>query len=515
VPSVPASTQAPFQEVVPILEFRGITKRFGGTLAVDDVHLEVRPGEILALLGENGAGKSTLIKILAGVHAPDAGQMKVKGEPYAPGGGGGSIAFIHQDLGLIDWMTVAENIALAQGFPRRFGLIDWPAVQERAACSLARVATGIHPEQRVQDLTRTEKSLVAIARALDVQADLLVLDEPTASLPKDEVEILFQALRGLRQRGVAMIYVSHRLDEVYAIADRLAVLRDGRLVAVQEAAATHPGELVRLIIGRPPEAVFVRPPRQAGEAVLQLQGVVVEEVGPLDFTLEAGEIVGLVGLRGAGHEVVGRVLFGLLPLDRGAIRLRGASAHLAAPPGAIRHGICFVAGDRNADSIAPGLSVRENMFLNPRASGRGLLAWRAPAEEAEETVQLGDGVGLQPNDPAAPIETLSGGNQQKVVMARWMRIGGSVLALEDPTAGVDVGAKAEIYRLLADAVGRGLAVLLIATDFEEVAEICHRALVFRGGRIVAELSGASLSHEQLVHTASLPGDPHREGARVH
>ena len=515
MPSVSASTQAPSQEVVPILEFRGITKRFGGTLAVDDVHLEVRPGEILALLGENGAGKSTLIKILAGVHAPDAGEMRVRGEAYAPGRGGGSIAFIHQDLGLIDWMTVAENIALAQGFPRRFGLIDWRAVEQRAEHSLARVAAGIHPEQRVQDLTRTEKSLVAIARALDVQADLLVLDEPTASLPKDEVEILFQALRGLRARGVAMIYVSHRLDEVYAIADRLAVLRDGRLVAVRETAATDPGELVRLIIGRPPEAVFVRPPRQAGEAVLQLQGVVVEEVGPLDLTLEAGEILGLVGLRGAGHEAVGRVLFGLLPPDRGAIRLRGTSPDLDAPPDAIRHGICFVAGDRNADSIAPGLCVRENMFLNPRASGRGLLAWRAPAEEAEETVQLGDGVGLQPNDPAAPIETLSGGNQQKVVMARWMRIGGSVLALEDPTAGVDVGAKAEIYRLLADAVGRGLAVLLIATDFEEVAEICHRALVFRNGRIVAELKGASLTHEQLVHAASLAGDSHQKGARVH
>jgi ribose transport system ATP-binding protein len=509
VPSVPASTQAPLQELGRVLEFRGITKRFGGTLAVDDVHVDVRAGEILALLGENGAGKSTLIKVLAGVHAADAGQMRLREAPYHPHGDSGSIAFIHQDLGLIDWMTVAENIALAQGFPRRFGLIDWEAVQERAERSLARVATGIHPEQRVQDLTRTEKSLVAIARALDVQADVLVLDEPTASLPQDEVAILFDALRGLKGRGVAMIYVSHRLDEVYAIADRLAVLRDGRLVAIRDTAATDPDELVRLIIGRPPEAVFVRPTRRAGEPLLQLEDVVVEEVGPLDFTLEAGEIVGLVGLRGAGHETVGRALFGLLPLDRGTIRLRGANPALAAPPGAIRHGICFVAGDRNADSIAPGLSVRENMFLNPRASGRGFLAWRAPAEEAAETMRLGDGVGLQPNDPAAPIETLSGGNQQKVVLARWMRIGGSVLALEDPTAGVDVGAKAEIYRLLADAVARGQAVLLIATDFEEVAEICHRALVFRGGRIVAELCGASLSHERLVHTASLAGDLHR------
>jgi ribose transport system ATP-binding protein len=499
----------------PILEFRGMTKRFGGTLALDDVHLDVRAGEILALLGENGAGKSTLIKILAGVHAPDAGTMRLRGRPYDPRAERAAIAFIHQDLGLIDWMTVAENIALAQGFPRRFGLIDWGAVEARARRSLARVAQGIHPEQRVQDLSRTEKSLVAIARALEMEADLLVLDEPTASLPLDEVEILFEALRGLRDRGVAMIYVSHRLDEVYAIADRLAVLRDGRLVAVQATAATEPGELVRLIIGRPPEAVFVRPPRRGGDALLRFEGVEIENVGPLDLTLERGEIVGLVGLRGAGHETVGRALFGLLPVDRGAIRLHGGALGLDAPPAAIRQGICYVAADRNADSIGQGLSVRENMFLNPRATGRGLFGWRSPTDEAEETIRLGEGVGLQPNDPAAPIETLSGGNQQKVVMARWMRIGGAVLALEDPTAGVDVGAKAEIYRLLADAVGGGLAVLLIATDFEEVAEICHRALVFRDGRIVAELSGASLTHEQIVHAASLAGGAQRASADVH
>jgi ribose transport system ATP-binding protein len=226
-------------------------------------------------------------------------------------------------------------------------------------------------------------------------------------------------------------------------------------------------------------------------------------VGPLDVTIEAGEIVGLAGLRGAGQEAVGRLLYGLLPLDRGAIRLAGERLDLKSPHEAIGRGICFVAGDRNADSIALGLSVRENMFLNPGASGRSPLAWRAPADEAEETVRLGEGVDLQPNDPTAPIETLSGGNQQKMVMARWMRVGGRILALEDPTAGVDVGAKAEIYRLLADAVRRGLAVILISTDLEEVAHICHRALVFRDGRIIGALQGADLTMERLIHVASL------------
>jgi ribose transport system ATP-binding protein len=491
-----------------ILSFHGMTKRFGGTLAVDRIDLDLYPGEILALLGENGAGKSTLIKMLAGVYTPDAGQIRRNGRPY-DAGKDTSIAFIHQDLGLIEWMTVAENIAMAQGFAKRLGLIDWQAVDRRARESLALVADGIQPEQRVQELSRTEKSLVAIARALGARAEVLVLDEPTASLPQDEVETLFAVLRSLKGRGVAMIYVSHRLDEVYAIADRLAVLRDGRLVAVQETAATAPGDLVRLIIGRPPEAVFVRPPRQAGEALLRFTGVVAEGVGPLDLAIEAGEIVGLAGLRGAGQEAVGRLLYGLLPLERGAIRLAGERLDLASPHEAIGRGICFVAGDRNADSIAPGLSLRENMFLNPGAAGRGPLAWRAPADEAEETCRLGARVALQPNDPAAPIETLSGGNQQKLVMARWLRIGGRVLALEDPTAGVDVGAKAEIYRLLADAVGHGLAVLLISTDLEEVAAICHRALVFRAGRIVRELQADRLSLEQLIHVASLTPDAER------
>jgi ribose transport system ATP-binding protein len=504
-----AESRAPDNNRQAILSFHGMTKRFGGTLAVDGIDLALYPGEILAMLGENGAGKSTLIKMLAGVYTPDAGQMRRNGEPYDPRKDT-SIAFIHQDLGLIEWMTVAENIAMAQGFPRRLGLIDWNALERRAQKSLSLVAEGIEPGQRVQDLSRTEKSLVAIARALGASADVLVLDEPTASLPQDEVETLFAVLRSLKARGVAMIYVSHRLDEVYAIADRLAVLRDGRLVAVQETAATTPGDLVRLIIGRPPEAVFVRPERQEGEALLRLDGVVAEGVGPLDLAIEAGEIVGLAGLRGAGQEAVGRLLYGLLPLDRGAIRLDSERLDLASPHDAIGRGICFVAGDRNADSIAPGLSVRENMFLNPGASGRGPLAWRAPADEAEETLRLGARVDLQPNDPTAPIETLSGGNQQKMVMARWMRIGGRVLALEDPTAGVDVGAKAEIYRLLADAVGRGLAVILISTDLEEVAHICHRALVFRDGRIIGALQGADLTMERLIHVASLT--PEADGA---
>lgn len=486
----------------PILSFDGVTKRFGGTLAVDDVSLDLFSGEILALLGENGAGKSTLIKMLAGVHVPDGGAIRVQGAALS-GAPKGSVSFIHQDLGLIEWMTVAENIALAQGYPRGAGLIDWKTVEERARRSLAMVAPDIDPNERVQSLTRTDKSLVAIARALGIDANVLVLDEPTASLPEDEVKILFKALRGLKSSGVAMIYVSHRLDEIYDISDRLAVLRDGKLVGVRDTGETEPGELIRMIIGRPPESVFVRPPKPDVAPLLAADGVELAEVGPLDFEIHKGEIAALVGLRGAGQEDVGRALFGLLPIEAGKFELNGTPLDIGAPPEAIESGICYVAGDRTADSIAHSLTVRENMFMNPQALGRRLFGWRKPEDEVAETVTLGADVGLVPNDPLAPIETLSGGNQQKVVIARWLRIGGSVLVLEDPTAGVDVGAKAEIYRLLAEAVAEGKAVVLISTDFEEVAAICHRAFVFRAGRIAAEMDETALSVESLVHAASL------------
>jgi ribose transport system ATP-binding protein len=490
----------------PVLSLRGLGKQFGGTVAVRDFDLDLFPGEILALLGQNGAGKSTVIKILAGVHVPDAGEVHLQGRPFDPVLDKGAISFIHQDLGLIEWMTVAENMALSQGFRRRRGLIDWRGLTESAKATLSSIAPDIDPESRIQDLSRTEKSLVAIARAVGVKARVLVLDEPTASLPQDEVERLFDVLRSLKSSGVAMIYVSHRLDEIYAISDRMVVLRDGSLVDSRSTTGADPEQLVRAIIGRPPDSLFVRPPPPQPVPALEIENLTTDEAGPLTMAVSRGEIVGLAGLRGAGQEVVGRVLIGALPKLIGEIRLEGNIVNLTAPPAAIRRGIGFVAADRIAESVAQGLSVRENMFINPRATGRSMFGWRNPGAEAEEAVMLGRRVGLSPNNPAAPIETLSGGNQQKVVMARWMRIGGKVLVLEDPTAGVDVGAKAEIYRLLVEAVRQGLSVILISTDFEEVAAICHRALVFRSGRIVAELEGEELEPGNLLAAASLtPG----------
>lgn len=487
------------------LFFDGIQKHFGGTYAVRDVSLAVDRGEIVALLGENGAGKSTLIKILGGIHKPDAGRVLINGEPYEhrPGGFGQhqAVAFIHQDLGMIEWMTVAENMSLALGFKKRFGLIDWQDAEAFAAEALLKVGCDFCPSTRVQDLSRTEKSLVAIARALAVDSDFLVLDEPTASLPADEVARLFEALRPLRDAGVGMIYVSHRLDEIFQIADRVAVLRDGELVGVRAIQHTNAEELVHMIVGRKTRQV-TKLTETPGAPVLSVKGLATRVAGRVDFTLHRNEIVGLVGLRGAGHETIARALYGLEPHE-GEIELTGVGApDLRSPKTALDSGIGLVARDRTEESVAMPLTLRENTFLNPAAVGRSLFSFMSPDKEAREAERIGREVALSPNDQTLAIEALSGGNQQKVVIARWLATKRKLLICEDPTAGVDVGAKAEIYDLLNKALREGVGILLVSTDFEEVATICQRAIVFSQGAIVGELSGAKLSTENLIQAAS-------------
>ncbi len=486
------------------LLFDDVEKHFGGTYALKGVSLKINRGEIVALLGENGAGKSTLIKVLGGIHAADAGGVFVDGKPYRHVAGNSgtrqAVAFIHQDLGLIEWMSVAENIAMAIGYPRRGRRIDWAATERQAEEALKTVGADFAPTARVASLSRTEKSLVAIARALAVECDFLVLDEPTASLPADEVEKLFAALRPLKAKGVGMIYVSHRLDEIFRISDRVAVLRDGKMVGLRETALTDPAELVTLIVGRKARA-FERPAVGSGTQVLSLRDFATDVAGPIDLSVECGEVVGLVGLRGAGHEDIGRALYGLAR-HSGDVRLDGAAVDLSSPRAAMAAGIGLVARDRVVESIAPGLSIRENAFLNPVATGRPMLKLRTPRAEEREALELGRRVGLSPNDPTLAIEALSGGNQQKVVFARWLGSDRRFLIAEDPTAGVDVGAKAEIYNLLFEALGSGMGVLVVSTDFEEVANICHRAVVFSRGRVVDELSGTQLSTEALIAAAS-------------
>jgi ribose transport system ATP-binding protein len=486
------------------LFFHKISKSFGGTQALNNVTMNVERGEIVALLGENGAGKSTLIKILGGIHQADSGSVVIDLTPYRHTPGNTqvrqAVAFIHQDLGLIEWMSIAENMALAQGYHRSAGLINWKACEQRTAAALARIGCHFSPSMRVSRLTRAEKSLVAIARALSVDCDFLVLDEPTASLPSDDVDTLFRVLRQLRSEGVGMIYVSHRLDEIFQISDRVVVLRDGETVGVRAVAHTSPEELVDLIVGKKPKTFDKLVPGEA-KTLLSIQNLYTAQTGPITLDVQHGEILGLVGLRGAGQEDIGRVLFGIEPYD-GEIFLDQQPFRPTSPQDAMHKGIGLIPRDRVVESVATSLSIRENLFLNPAALGRGLFSFLSRRRERLNALETGIDVGLRPNDPELPIDALSGGNQQKVIVGRWLTNNNRLLIAEDPTAGVDVGAKAEIYTLLSEMVTSGIPVIVISTDFEEVATICNRAIVFNRGLCVDELKGKQLTTEALVQSAS-------------
>jgi ribose transport system ATP-binding protein len=506
--TVPAqqNSVAPFLPIpsgAPLLRFEGVTKQFGGTLAVDDLTLEVHPREVLALLGQNGAGKSTVIKMLAGVYAPTAGRILFHGKPLEQFGGKPPIAFIHQDLGLIEWMTVAENLSLGIGFPKRGGLIRWNEATKRAEEALERVGGGIKPGTRISKLTRTERSLVAIARALAQDAELLVLDEPTSSLPSADVERLFAVLRGLRERGVGMIYVSHRLDEIFRISDRVAVMRDGRLVGACQTSDTNPEALVTMIVGHKIADAYPKAdaPSQTKPA-LEVIGLRAATNEAASFHIRPGEMLGLTGLKGAGQVAVGRALFGLEQQLAGRVWLGGREVDLSTPLKAMNERVGFVSSNRTTESLGMHLSVRENFFINPSTRGLSLFQRIRPRLERLEAVRWVKRYNVRPPDAEQPVDTLSGGNQQKVVMGRWLEFGAKLLILEEPTLGVDVGSKSEIYGFLIEALERGAAVLLVSTDLEEIANTCHRALVFNRGRINAELEGDRLTVPELIHAAA-------------
>lgn len=487
------------------LRFDRITKCFGGTQALDDVSIEIGPGEVVALLGANGSGKSTLIKILGGVHHADFGRITLDEQPYqyhsARFGEKHAVAFIHQDLGLIDWMSVAENIALSAGFARRGGLIHWKSVRKFAVDALDRLNCDIDPDSRVQDLGRAEKSLVAIARALAVDCRFLVLDEPTASLPAEEVEPLLAMLRHLKERGVGVIFISHRLSDVFEVADRAVILQDGRLVADRQIGETDSQQLVQDIVGRAAQHPNRRSARRKGPVLATVRDYFTTSSGPLSFDIAAGELLGLVGLRGAGHEGVARSMFGLEP-NSGEITVDGSPHDIANPQQAMNAGIGLVARDRLREAIAPGMNLRENIFLNPLLHGHACWKPMGRSTETAKARSVGQLVMLSPNDPDFSVEALSGGNQQKLALGRWLESGRRLLLCEDPTAGIDIGAKAEIHKLLNETAARMNSLLIVSNDFEEVANLCHRALVFVDGRIAEEIEGDSLTCAALITAAT-------------
>ena len=490
----------------PILEISGLTKRFAATLALDSVNLTVGAGEIHALVGENGAGKSTLIKILAGVYPPDAGEIKLVGEVVSPHRIHLPLSFVHQDLGLVDGLSVGENVALVAGFPRKRGMIDWSLVWRRAQEIYAAMEVE-PPDVRapVGALSAAARAILGIVRALSRQAQVVVLDEPTAALPQPDAEHLFGVLRRLRRSGRSVIYVSHRLGELFGLADRVTVLRDGRRVRSVAMSEITPRELVQDMLGRPIETLHpTHFASSEARAVLEVAGLRCERTGPVDFRVGAGEIVGLVGLRGAGHEAIGRAIFGAIRPHGGDIRLDGAMLpRKDGVPERVARGIALLPVDRGRESALSGLSVQENLLPNPGIVGGS--AWRmvARGQEHRKTAEVLGALDVRPRNPTALIDWLSGGNQQKVFVARWLQSRARLLVMEEPTAGIDVGAKFTIHRLLGEAARGGAAILVVSSDFEEVVTLCDRVLVISRGCITGELRGPVLTVDNLVARASL------------
>ncbi len=466
------------------------------------------------MVGENGAGKSTLIKILAGIHKPDSGEIRLHGEPVQPFLHPPPIAFVHQDLGLVDELSVGENVALVAGFPRRHGLIDWGRVWTSAREIYAALnIEAPNPKATVESLGAAGRALLGIVRALARPSEIIVLDEPTASLPEPDARHLFSVLRTLRGSGRSIIYVSHRLNELFGLADQVSVLRDGRHVRTAPIDAVTPRGLVQDMLGREIDlSGTAHAARSQSQPLLEVADLRIEGHGPISFRIAPGEVVGLVGLRGAGQALIGRAIFGAAQPETGEIRLDGAPL----PPGEgiaarIARGVALLPGDRGRESAFSGMSLRENILPNPRIIGAPAWRFVSPSRERQRVATQLDRFDVRPPDPNALIDWLSGGNQQKVFVGRWLQSKARVLVMEEPTVGVDVGAKFAIHGLLRQAAEAGAGVLVVSSDFEEVASLCDRALVVARGRIVAALEGADLGMDNLIARASLGGQ-HAPGA---
>ncbi|GGP77407.1 sugar ABC transporter ATP-binding protein [Saccharothrix coeruleofusca] len=497
----------------PVVDIRGISVEFPGVKALQEVDFRLFPGEVHALMGENGAGKSTLIKALTGVHRPVAGEVLLGGERVAFAGPAqaqdAGISTVYQEVALCANLTVAENILLGRE-PRRFGAINGRAMRARAAELLARIGLRVDPRSTLASHPIAIRQLVAIARAVAIDARVLVLDEPTSSLDADEVAELFRIVRVLRDEGVAVLFVSHFLDQVYEIADRMTVLRNGRVVGEWTTAELGRLELVQAMLGRELgvlDELEHRPDKgRAGEPLL-----VAEQLGrkgaiaPFDLTIRRGEVVGLAGLLGSGRTELARLLYGADKADTGRVLVDGEPLKLRGPRAAIEAGIAFSSEDRKGEGLVADLSVRDNLILAMQAA-RG-WARPVPRKQADELVaKYLKMLDIRPADPDALAGNLSGGNQQKLLLARWLVTRPRLLVLDEPTRGIDVGAKAQIQKLVAELAADGMAVLFISAELEEVVRVSDRVVVLRDRRVVAELSGVDLGVDDVVELiAATPG----------
>ncbi|QFY11739.1 ATP-binding cassette domain-containing protein [Nonomuraea phyllanthi] len=495
----------------PVLTMSGIGKQFPGVKALDGVDLRLLPGEVHALMGENGAGKSTLIKVLTGVHPADAGTIELAGalvafaSPLEAQHAG--ISTVYQEVNLCTNLSVAENIFIGRE-PRRRGRIDWKRMRARAGELLARLELSLDVSAPLSTYSLAIQQMVAIARAIDIEARVLILDEPTSSLDGDEVEQLFRVMRRLKEEGIAILFVSHFLDQVYEISDRMTILRNGRLVGEHLTERLPQVELVAKMIGQELEELE----RMHGEAgVFDRPLVEARELGragaiePFTLTIHEGEVVGLAGLLGSGRTEIARLLFGADHAGTGEIAVGGAPVALRTPRAAMNHKIAFCSENRKADGLIPDLTVRENIILALQAT-RG---WTRPVPREQQDELVGryiKALKISPPNPEHLVRDLSGGNQQKVVLARWLILEPRLLILDEPTRGIDVGAKAEIQRLVAELSGGGMAVLFISAELEEVLRLSHKVEVLRDRRLVAELpNDGELTTDVLMETIASGG----------
>ncbi|MFI6761687.1 sugar ABC transporter ATP-binding protein [Micromonospora sp. NPDC050417] len=504
-----------------LLRMQGITKRFFGVTVLDRVDLDCRQGEIHAVMGENGAGKSTLMKILVGAYQPDGGRISIEGTEVRFGHPRQAldegVSIVHQELNLLPERTVAENIWLGREPRRRFG-VDRRAMEAAATGLLASLGAAdvIAPRATVGQLPVAQQQLVEIAKALSFEPRILVLDEPTAALSPHEVDALFTRVRRLRDNGLTVLYISHRLKEIFELTDRITVLKDGRRVATVETARVEPRQLVRLMVGRELDHYF--PPRATAEQIgpvrLALRGGSAGPLHDLDLELRAGEIVGLAGLAGSGRTELAKLLFGATRLTAGTLTVDGRQRRLRSPRQAIRCGIGLLTEDRKSEGLVLPLSVRDNSLLAVRAMGSAGGRGRA-ARATVRVRDLLDRVQLRGGTPHREVRYLSGGNQQKVVLAKWLGTGATVLIFDEPTRGIDVGAKASIHELMRELAAEGVAILMISSELPEVIGMADRILVMRQGTIAGTLpAGASEADIMLLATGEADPTGAADAARI-
>jgi ribose transport system ATP-binding protein len=491
------------------LKVSNLSKRFGASTALDGVTLELARGEVRALLGGNGSGKSTLIKILAGVHAGEpGGRIEVGGDAIeanhvtATWSRASGLTFVHQDLGLFDVMTVAENLFVGGAYPRRRGGIDRRGMRRAAQATLDGLEIPLRAERPLAGLRPVDRTLVAIARALhgreSFHAGVLVLDEPTARLPEPEVERLIAALRSYAEQGQTIVYVSHRLEEVFALAHSVTVLRDGRVVASRALDGLDEQQLVRMIVGR---AVSDEAPRSArarsGAPVLELKRLSAGQVRDVSFELARGEVVGIAGLVGSGRTTLLEAIYGARPIEAGTIALDGAEIARHSIGSAIKRGLSYVPEDRATQAAFLSLGIPENLSASDPSGyfRRGMFRRRAEQRDAARII---DTFGIRTPSVSAPLAMLSGGNQQKTILARWLRRTPRVLLLDEPTQGVDVGARADIYAQIRGATLDGAAAIIVSSDFDELLLLADRILVLCGGRIAGSAPSASIDRHWLA-----------------